>query len=381
MYRRATDKPQEIEIKTDDGDIIPQLDWSPEMFVDKSVIINGPSNTGKTVIVKNIMKAVSGHIDQILIVNPTEQSNKSYDGFVDSPLIHSRIWLPDPKNPRAKEDGVKGSMRFLEAIWNRQEMLSCMHAKTNDIRLLYAIFVKLPNKHKSQAMSEIKSIAKIGLDAVNSAKKYEQDDAVKIITEKIKKAVASVFKKYITKYKDLLMELDLTADEISVVEYVGINPRVLIIFDDCAPQLRALCNKAIFKQYFFQGRHNFITSIYCIQDDGGLTPEFRKNAFLTFFTTSAVTRAYFGKGANGFSKITQKHVENIIGCFFKAKGDNLAYIRDDPTQKNFYFAKTQIVQPFKFGSKALVSLCKQVKQTTVTIDKENPYYDRFLRRH
>ena len=36
-----------------------------------------------------------------------------------------------------------------------------------------------------------------------------------------------------------------------------------------------------------------------------------------------------------------------------------------------------VPRPFRFGSAALHELCTQVQATEVSVDKENPYFDRF----
>ena len=46
------------------------------------------------------MKILQPYIDQVLVVSPSEVSNRAYEGLVDSTLIHDRLYLADPNAKR-----------------------------------------------------------------------------------------------------------------------------------------------------------------------------------------------------------------------------------------------------------------------------------------
>ncbi len=101
-----SDFPENGNLILESGKTIPELKISPSTYIDKTIAIYGPSKTGKTVITKHIMKMVDPFIEQVLIIAPSEPSNRSYEGFVDQPFIHYRLYLADPNNPK-KDDGSK----------------------------------------------------------------------------------------------------------------------------------------------------------------------------------------------------------------------------------------------------------------------------------
>jgi hypothetical protein len=78
---------------TESGKRIPELVFHASLFLDKTTVIYGASKSGKTTQTKNIMSVVNGLCDEIIVVAPTEPSNRSYEGYVDEPLVHYRLWL------------------------------------------------------------------------------------------------------------------------------------------------------------------------------------------------------------------------------------------------------------------------------------------------
>ena len=54
----------------------------------------------ESTIIKHIMKILKPYIDQVLVVSPSEVSNRAYEGLVDSTLIHDRLYLADQMQKR-----------------------------------------------------------------------------------------------------------------------------------------------------------------------------------------------------------------------------------------------------------------------------------------
>jgi hypothetical protein len=361
---------------------VPELKVSPSLFIDRTIAIYGPSKTGKTVIIKHIMKTVDTFIEQVLIIAPSEPSNRAYEGFVESPFIHYRLYLADPKNPK-KDDGAKGALRFLEAVWKRQEMMAAIYTRANSIAILLDLFNKLPKDTRKDAMKHIDVINKKKNNMVEKIKKQymneqgRRDEKIKEINEKFKKMLTLLYKKYITPhYDELYRQKHLTEDEKYSLYYLNFNPRLLLIFDDCAAQLKPFFNKEIFRMLFYQNRHSFITVIISCQDDTDLPTNLRKNSFISFFTEPIVCTSNFERSSNQFSKPTRAFISEMVPALFKGHR-KLAYIREDDTQQQFYHVQFPFPKKFRFGSNALAELCDSVKCDGITMDKDNPFYNRF----
>lgn len=369
-------------LKTDSGHAIPELKFTPSMFLDRTTVLYGPSKTGKTVHIKNILKTLNGFCSEILIIAPTDIANRSYDGFVDSPCIHYRLWIPDPKNPK-KDDGVKGTHRFLDAIWQRQNMKAAIFSRANKLDTLARLFARLPPAAHASGTGYLKLIRRkrerviAELDvrfahdiAKRTAKKKEVD-------EKFKQITTIVFKKHVVPHYELLAGLaDLSEDERYSLRYVNFNPRLVIVFDDCAAQLKPMFNKEGFRQLFYQNRHALISTVVCCQDDTDLPPNLKKNTFVSIFTEAVVTSSFFDRSTNKFPKSTRAYVSEVVPSVFKGHR-KLAYIRDDESRQHFYYTNVPDLPPSMFGSPALHELCNLLKADGPSMDKENPYFDKF----
>jgi hypothetical protein len=369
-------------LQTETGKKIPSLVIGASMFIDRTVAIYGPSKTGKTVITKHIMHAVNGHIEQILVIAPSEPSNRSYEGVVDPPFIHYRLYLADPANPK-RDDGARGALRFLEAVWKRQEMMAAIYTRANHADVLAQLYGRLPRAARAEGLRYIDVIdAKRGRVIERVRKQYaaepgRREEKAKEVNEKFKKMLVLLYKKYIAPhYEELWARDDLTEDERYSLTYLNFNPRLLLIFDDCAAQLKPFFNKDIFRLLFYQNRHSFITVVLCCQDDTDLPTNLRKNAFLSFFTEPIVAMSNFERSSNKFSKPTKQYVNEVVGEIFRGHR-KLAYIREDDRHQHFYHVQFPYPKPFHFGSRASHELCDTVQSLGVAMDKENPYFEYF----
>lgn len=369
-------------IVTESGRRVTQLQFTPSMFLDKTTVIYGPSKTGKTVQVKNIMKTINGFCDEILVVAPTEPSNGSYVGYVDAPLVHYRLWLADPSNPK-KEDGVKGSLRFLEYVWKRQEMKAAIYTRANNLTTLSKLFARIPGRERADGTKYLSLLARKRSRVIEHvAEQYaddrgKQNDKRKEVNDKFKQMVILVYKKYIVPFfEHILGQEDLSEDERYSLVYISFNPRLVIIFDDCAAQLKPLFQKEVFRLLFYQNRHSFITPIVCCQDDTDMAVNLKKNAFVSIFTEAIVAASFFERVTNKFPKPTKRFVAELLPELFRGHR-KLAYIREDDAHQNFYYTDVPYQPPFKFGSSAVQELCAKVKAEGPVFDRENPFYASF----
>jgi energy-coupling factor transporter ATP-binding protein EcfA2 len=369
-------------LTTEKGAKIPPLPVSPAMYLDRSIVIYGPSGSGKTIITKHIMQTLNGYIEQLFIVSPSEPTNRAYEGFVDPPFIHYRLYLADPANPK-KDDGAKGALRFLEEIWKRQEMMSAVYSRANNAKVLSELFGRLPVERRREGVRIIDGLnrkrerVKERVEKQFASTPGRRVEKVKEINEKFRKMLVLIYKKYIAPYYAELWEReDLSEDERYSLQYLNFNPRLLLIFDDCAAQLKPCFSKEIFRLLFYQNRHSHITFILCCQDDTDLPTNLRKNAFVSVFTEQIVCASNFERPSNKFPKPTKTYVAENVADIFRGHR-KLAYIREDDRRQHFYHLQVPYPRPFRFGSGAFHELCVAIQSVGVSMDKENPYYDRF----
>jgi len=352
------------------------------MVIDRSIVLYGPSSTGKTVIVKHILNLVLGHIEQAFVISPTEPTNQSYKGIIEAPFIHYRIHMPNPEKPNEKPS--LGAIRWIEAVWARSSMMAEIYKRINNEKVLVKLFERLPKSVVAAGMVPIMKVDRESIETVRRLKKQfatdpvQREKKVAEVAEMFKNMVVLLYKKYITPYRDHLWgHKNLTADERYTLQYLHFNPKVILIFDDCAAELRPLFNEPIFRKLFYQNRHKFITVVIVCQDDTDLNANLRKNAFVSFYTSDIVASANFDRSSNSYSKVTKKLVADILPTVFASKFRKLAYLRDDNTRQHFYHIEVPNHTKFKFGSNAARELCEKVAKSGNEMDTTNPYYDDF----
>lgn len=372
---------------SDSGQQVPELAMRPSLFIDRMTVIYGPSKTGKTVLVKSIMKQLHGHIDQILVVAPTEPSNRTYEGFVSKPLVHYQMHLPPPP-PKAGEkkqadSEQKAALRFLERVYKRQEMMAAIYTRANGLRTLHRLYQRLSHSERKESGGHIRRLERKRKRAVGvverryAAEPGHRDTKVKEVNDMFRKMLALLYKQALTPHAGRLWRRgDLGEEERCSLRYLHFNPRLLLVFDDYAAQLKPFWRKEVFRKLFYQNRHSFISVIMCCQDDTDLPPNLRKNAFVSIFTDKVVCVSNFERAANKYTKTTRQFVAEILETVFQGHR-KLAYIREDGRRQYFYHLTASYPRPFLFGSDALVELCSMVATTGTTMDKSNPYYDRF----
>jgi hypothetical protein len=360
---------------------LPEFMFESATLLDRSTALYGPSGSGKTVMVKTIMRALDAHIEQAIIVCPTQPANQSYKGFVDDVLIHTRIWLRDPANPRKTSD-PKGAERFLTAIWQRQEALMQTYKRANQVRVLAKLFDRLPEALRRPGrtpIGELRAREKAILAEIR--RRYADDPGrldkeEKSTREKIEKVFVGMYKRFILAgYETLNAREDLSEEEAFALRYISLNPRLLLVLDDCAAELKPLLTKDIFKKFFYQNRHVGVTLVICCQDDTDLGLHLRKNVFNSFYLSPRVATDAFDR-----LKPTREQKAAFAAmaeAVFRQEERKLVFVREDPARHSYYFAHVPMPVARPFGSAALWELCAEVRASDSALDADNPYASLF----
>jgi hypothetical protein len=363
------------------GRQVPELALTPQLLIDRTTVLYGASSTGKTVLIKNIMKQLQTHVEQIFVIAPTEPSNRSYDGFVDPALIHYRMYLPDPAEKRDTEQ--KAALRFLERIYQRQEMMAAIYTRANQVDVLTSLYARLGARKREESNRLIATLERKRRQVVHDIQKQyganpgQCDQKVKESNEQFTQMLVLLYKKILAAGVDeLWAKKDLTENERYSLHYLHFNPRLLLIFDDCAAELKPFFGKEVFRKLFYQNRHSFITLVASFQDDTDLPANLRKNAFVSFFMSPVACTANFTRASNNFSKDVKEFILELANDIYVGYR-KLAYIREDKRGHHFYHIECEPPRPFRFGSAALGELCDQVRSEGVTMDRENPFYAKF----
>jgi hypothetical protein len=366
-------------LETESGEVVPALRGRPEQFLCRSTVIYGGSGSGKTVMIKHIMKELRRHVDQAIVVCPTEESNHSYRGIVHPLYIHSRMWRPNPDNPK-KRDAVEGRIRFLENIWDRQEMQASVYKRANQPRVLESLYKRLSRATRREGDHYIKACERLQRRAIETFRRRYQDEPERYadkwqqVKDMYDGFVSKIYKRYIVSHSRELWAQQLNEEERHALSYVQLNPHLLVIFDDCASDIGAIKNKEVVKKFFYQNRHVYLTVLGSFQDDSDIGPNLRKNAHISIFADPTVATTFFERG--GFSKQEKSRIHEAVRAVYGPEGSHrkLIYIREDPTRQKLYHFRAARAGLFRFGSEYYNELAERLYKGDNNIDQSNPYY-------
>jgi len=339
-----------------------ELEYTYQHFIDQLTILYGESKTGKSTVIIDILSHLNSYIDQIIVFAPTDRSNNTYQsGTVPLPCIHYEV-----------------SVKVLEDIYERQEALTLVYKRANNPEIIDSLIAKINNPMINKILAGIaaarnNSIADVSktMDAELAAAAIEKIDA------KYNKVVTGVKKTMIEKHKNRLLEMA-NEDERHAIQFLHLNPRIVLIFDDCTEQLDKIKRERVTQMIAYQGRHVFITTLIAIHTDKNLDPAFKKNAMNSIYTEESCMMAYIERASNSFSKDAKRAAMEAMRSAFTpvAKFQKLIWIRDE---KKYYRFTAKKHDNFTFGSSVVWEFCKNIQKTGGSIESSNKFMSNLLK--
>lgn len=336
---------------------LPRFVVGPDTFLNKSVIFYGPSKSGKTHLTKYCMAQSSSIFPNVIIMCPTAEDTGDYSGRVPEQMIHDKV-----QNP------------YILKVYQRQKAAAKIFKMVNDPDRLFSLFRRVATEKESAFVASIDAAMREAL-----ARPGADEHAVR--NEYIAKRV-NIMRVVITNSLEVLHRdaAMLSAEDQVVLKYLNFNPRLMMIFDDAMTEITR-CLKAkdnSIDDFFFKGRHAFITHFYLFQDDANMPPDLRKNAFYSIFTSSGVARAFFARPSNGVDSSQKDYAEAAIRTVFApenaSKYCKLIY---DRVENTFAYISAGPVANFRMCSDATWKLCETSSQGAGAIDSSNPFARRF----
>lgn len=333
----------------------------PEYFSDKSIIIYGESNSGKTTIIKDILFSLRESIEQIIVFCPTDFSHKTYSsGLVEKSFIHTEV-----------------SERILELIWERQEFLVKCWRTSNDKEILSGLASRIIGNTYDTFLEDLRKKMDALCDEFDDGdgKAKDKQKQMDEMTAKYDQLVVAFYKNIVIRNKSELSKMQLKPCEKICLEYISLNPKIVLIFDDCTEQFKKLKGKQILEKLFYQGRHMHITSIYTCHSDKALDQEIKKNSFVNFFCDSSSAQTYFGRSSGYFSPSQVAQAQMAINTAFKVKFQKLLWLKESST---FYRFTAVIHDSFTFGSELVREFGKLVSNEEAhVIDSGNRFAQKY----
>lgn len=332
-----------------------------DYFLNRSIIVYGPTNSGKSVIITHILKQLREKIPNVIVICPTNNMNHVYTGLVPDQLIHSEV-----------------TPELIKNIVKKQEAGGEIYNNANDINKLYSIFEFCSTSDERFKYNNFINAFK------DMEKKLNSDDGLHqmIKTKKLKELrsthesnMREFFKSIILIHKDKILQSTASEAVKKIVKYMYYNPNILLIMDDVGGDATTWGKYKEIRKLFFQGRHYHITFIIALQDEVMLNKDLRTNSFINIFTKESVVSSYFERKTNAYPVSEQKLYKGMAKTIFNNEDQEidkygnvienfkkLCYIRDGCEFKIYYLLAT-IHDKFRFGSSTLWKICDSARKT------------------
>lgn len=334
-----------------------ETDLHYPVILDRASVICGASNTGKTIILKDMLYTLRPYVEQIIIISQTDKQNKTFSAaMVPSPLIHDSI-----------------TSQLLDDIYERQEAHSATYNKIwENTEVIPHLIARISSSVASRAKSAIEEIknkmrTEMG-ELSDEEKKYKQLECSTIINR--------IYVGLLDENKHQLERMNLDSDEEFALKYYKLNPRLIILFDDCTELIAKFKNHHVINKLFYQGRHSKITTLMACHTDKALLPEHKKNIFVTIFTDEQSAFCYFDKKSTALDPQSMAKSKAAIKTAFvpNLKYQKLMYIREE---RKFYKYTAKLHDNFKFGSPILNRFCEEIKAEEGSVSRTNRFANAF----
>ncbi len=343
----------------EDGSALRWFTRSYEDFLNKTTLIYGRTQSGKSTIVLEIMNMLKDHISIPFVVS---QSNAAdFIGKIPKNCINPSI-----------------TKEWLEEFLLAQKGRADLYNKANNMKTLKFLFDKIKTAQAENMEKMLVQMAEkhIGNIEYNNKLDYSaKREQIKAIQEMQVKKLVELYKSNIRSYKYILdgMVDKLSRDEICCLNYLDFVPHALLVFDDCASVFKKWVKQStVIKEIFYAGRWAYITFIITSQDDKEIESELRKNAIVSFFTTPQAAIANFTRASNAYPKHEKLRADLAVKRIFKGAAEansslrtknfkKLVYIqnREDP----FMYIIAELCLDFKMGCPSLWDLDKKIEET------------------
>lgn len=353
-----------------DNSQIGHLPKDPNIYVDRSTIYYGASGTGKSTAIRQQLWLLKTLIPNAVAFAPTNDVNNTYTGVLPKKVIHSVL-----------------NRDKIEKIFREQEKKARLYTLVNSVDRLRPIF---------QKMKDISSLSPVYYRVLRSVEKMEAqarqfisnagNNSELSFSEK-KSLIGNAKKKCMEKsteiYKNEIIQcrtkLLAVIDDplmLTVIKYINMNPRLLLILDDCIDEIVAMSGKSknkrgemapsIMDTIFTRGRWAYITIIIATQDDNKVTTTMRKNSYVSIFTDGECASHFMENKANSIMKDKRKRAllvcEEIFSDNTETNYKKMVYYRLGNKQSWFTYIIADLYDNFKFGSDDLWNLCSKVEE-------------------
>jgi hypothetical protein len=349
-----------------------KLRWFPKnykYYLNKTTIIYGRTNSGKSTIIEEIMYMCKKYVPTVFVIAPTNSSNNAYTDKIPAPFIFKEL-----------------DVEWLDKLLTRQKNSAGAYINANKLDMLKRLFDKVSDS-TSQAL-ELSIVNKAGSSIIVIEESNMEFSNKKCQKSQILEDRDSMLKKlYKTtiRFNKVTLEnsTSLNKSELAALSFLDFNPNIMLILDDCASKFKKLYKKSsAIKEIFYEGRHYFFTTLISSQDDKEIDSELRKNTTISIYTTAQSATSNFERASNGYPKHEKIRAKHCIDAVFKQDDNDLkhhrklVYIQNE--SDGFFYTIANLYDEFRMGSLPMWEYAERIGKKYDTFNKNNRLIDSYV---
>lgn len=260
-------------------------DFNPDNIINRSMVISGQSDSGKSFVLNSVMAAISKKVGRVFAFAPTADADDKFplDRYTHPGLIRNHLDMPLIRRIHDYLTEYKKQLRKVKNLGNIQLLA----------KVTVSILLKISHKFDSEAKyvfgrieSKIRSVRKVKTELGSKhAKDLHKDDRDKLTNILVDAYAWAVIKgcRLIDEFSPKSMPSELR----KAYECLIFNPKTVILINDLSSDLRTLAKDdlKIFENLLNQGRHSELTVIILLHDWICLRKELRNAVHNHIFTT------------------------------------------------------------------------------------------------
>lgn len=337
-------------------------------FINKSVTIYGPSNSGKSNIINNFLRAYRKICPLIIVFTSSDQCNDEYSKKVPPIFIYDKIHL-----------------NVIKDIFDRQIIATKHYNIAHNYKHLLSIYTlinilpkdKLNKKIKSRT-KEFKNQINIIKNTINIKPNTNKQSQIKILQQKYEYDMVTLYRIFIEYVKSKKYKFDLlnlNTEQSIAIKYLNFNPNILILFDDMAMSMKDFLKTEDGIKLYISGRHYHISILCTLQHDKFIDNKIRINTQISIFTKSNAAINYFTTKTNGFSSDIIKEMQAKVKIMDKKEHRIILY---NSGQNQFIVYDPEYdITSYKFCCEPLWLINNEIIKNITNINDDNMFNSYF----
>jgi hypothetical protein len=337
-----------------------RVGWMPDkkaLILNRSVGLYGATNTGKTTCLKHILNLIKDDVYSIHLYSNSALSSGDFEGVCPKRAIRTELTRENLMMLFKDQSNRSEAYRLAHTPKNLRDVLSGLRGSR---RSMLDTKLQAMDRWKMECDSQVAGHPHLKKQNEQRKRDYEVGELRKLVKTHSMELLAS----WAGNDEDHVRRR-------KFIELLDINPRTVVIFDDCMEEIKK-CNTILrikgesqgnmVSKFWSQGRQHHITIILAVQDDSQIAAPIRKNTTFSMFTDATSAEHFASAGANNLSRTIK---DTIVGASDVIYGDaspdlkwsKLVYFKDgDAKSKVMLFKAQPYINP-RVGHDEYWALC------------------------